>query len=159
MLVQIHLRAAKLGNISPSSWRRKKSNPYAKIVFLSPDKTTDGSNVLGYTEVIHNNLSPVWSTIFTLDHNENTAWTPLRISIHDSRGTVESSPHGNGRMKNSNESSVLPRVVSQAIPLGDDGKMGEIDLEVGDVLSMEGGCEREFKLNEGGRYVIAALLS
>ena len=33
----------------------------------------------------------------------------------------------------------------------DDGKMGEIDLEVGDVLSTSGACEREFKLNEGGR--------
>jgi hypothetical protein len=150
MLVQIHLRAAKLGNISPSAWRRKKSNPYAKIVLLSP--ANDGSNnILGYTEVIHNTLSPVWSTIFSLEHDTNTAWTPLRISIHDSRSTVESSPHGNGRMKNSNESSVLPRAVVPATPMGDDGKMGEIDLEVGDVLSMEGGCEREFKLNEGGR--------
>ncbi|KAL7504824.1 hypothetical protein ACHAXN_002374 [Cyclotella atomus] len=153
MLVQIHLRAAKLGNISPSAWRRKKSNPYAKIVLLSP--ANDGSNnILGYTEVIHNTLSPVWSTIFSLEHDTNTAWTPLRISIHDSRSTVESSPHGNGRMKNSNESSVLPRAVVPATPMGDDGKMGEIDLEVGDVLSMEGGCEREFKLNEGGSLFV-----
>lgn len=83
-----------------------------------------------------------------MEHDEIAAWTPLRISIHDSRST----PSNEGRMKTSNnESSVLPRAVLQATPMEDDGKMGEIDLEVGDVLSTSGACEREFKLNEGGR--------
>jgi hypothetical protein len=143
MLVQIHLRATKLSNISLSSWRRKKSNPYAKITVLSNTNTT--AHVLGHTEIVYNTLSPVWCAVFTLEHDESAAWTPLRIGIYDSRS-------GDGRTswKNSNESSVMPRRIEEAVPAGGDAKMGEVDLEVGDLLS-GGSGEREFRLNEGGR--------
>lgn len=44
---------------------------------------------------------------------------------------------------------MLPRRILQAVPMESDGKMGEVDLEVADVLT--GGGEREFALHEGGR--------
>ena len=51
--------------------------------------------------------------------------------------------------KSSNESAVVPRRIPPAVPREEDGKMGEIDLEVADVLA--GGGEREYLLHEGGR--------
>ena len=53
-------------------------------------------------------------------------------------------------MKNSNESSILPRRMAQTVPEKGDGMMGEVDLEVGNLLR---GGPMEFQLNEGGRLV------
>jgi hypothetical protein len=142
MLVQIHLRATKLSNISHSSWRRKKSNPYAKVSQI------DASNIIsvGCTEVCHNTLSPTWSTILTVDYDEDQKWTPLRIAIYDSRDYL----HNVNRMGANTDSVGRTRVVEGAVCSGRDGKMGEVDLEVGEILGVEG-QEREFVLNEGGR--------
>lgn len=50
--------------------------------------------------------------------------------------------------KPSNESSVMSRIVEKATPLDEDSKMGEVDLEVGQILDHG---ETEFKFREGGR--------
>ena len=144
MHVQIHLRAERLSNISLSRWRRKKSNPYAIITLLSSDPATSstGSSVLGTTEVLNNTLNPRWSTVITLDHDESTAWTPLRIGVHDRRTPTAQAG------KPSNESAVMSRIVETATPLDDDSKMGEVDLEVGQIID---NGETEFKFREGGR--------
>ncbi|KAL3787226.1 hypothetical protein HJC23_004267 [Cyclotella cryptica] len=149
MRVQIHLRAEKLGNISRSKWRNKKSNPYATItsvdgstnVVLSDDNPEN--NVVGCTEVCHNTLSPRWATIFTVEYDEIQQWTPLRITIRDSR------EHRFRRMRTNNDSSDVARVVHSAVSSSHDGKMGEVDVEVGEILNMDG-QERKCLLNEGG---------
>lgn len=50
--------------------------------------------------------------------------------------------------KPSNESAVMSRIVETATPLDDDSKMGEVDLEVGQIID---NGETEFKFREGGR--------
>eukprot|EP00956_Cyclotella_meneghiniana_P011395 scaffold15972_cov73-Cyclotella_meneghiniana.AAC.5 len=147
MHVQIHLRAERLSNISLSRWRRKKSNPYAIITLLSSDPATNstGSSVLGTTEVLNNTLNPRWSTVITLDHDESTAWTPLRIGVHDRRTPTAQAG------KPSNESAVMSRIVETATPLDDDSKMGEVDLEVGQIID---NGETEFKFREGGSLFV-----
>ena len=92
--------------------------------------------------MINNTLNPRWSTVLTLDHDESAAWTPLRIGVYDRRTPTAQAG------KPSNESSVMSRIVEKATPLDEDSKMGEVDLEVGQILDHG---ETEFKFREGGR--------
>lgn len=149
MLVQIHLRAEKLGNISRSKWRNKKSNPYATISSVdgssnvvvsadNPDNTT-----VGCTEVCQNTLSPRWATIFTVEYDEAREWTPLRITIRDSR------EYRHHKMRTNNDSLNVRHLLKSAFSSSQDGRMGEVDVEVGEILSMDG-QELKCVLNEGG---------
>mmetsp|Transcript_2313 Transcript_2313/g.4681 ORF Transcript_2313/g.4681 Transcript_2313/m.4681 type:complete len:120 (-) Transcript_2313:668-1027(-) len=89
-------------------------------------------------------------TIFTLEHDESKDWTPLRITIHD--GIAENAFHRakeNISRNGSQPNTVLP-LPSRS---GREGtKMGEVDVEVGGILRMDG-QETKLALNEGGRLV------
>ncbi|KAL7465132.1 hypothetical protein ACHAXS_005452 [Conticribra weissflogii] len=152
MKVQVHLRAEKLGNVSRGRWRGKKSNPYAKVALTSESTTVASSMVdLGCTEIIKNNLNPRWMTIFTLEHDESNGWTPLRITVHD--GIAENLLHHskeNISRNGAQPNAVLP-LPSRSVKEGT--KMGEVDIEVGEILKMEG-QEKKIDLNEGGSLFV-----
>jgi len=90
-------------------------------------------------------------TIFTLEHDESKDWTPLRITIHD--GIAENAFHRakeNISRNGSQPNTVLP-LPSRS---GREGtKMGEVDVEVGGILRMDG-QETKLALNEGGSLFV-----
>ncbi|KAL9189791.1 hypothetical protein ACHAXT_009466 [Thalassiosira profunda] len=158
MRVQVHLRAEKLGNIARGRWRGKKSNPYAVVSLpneLGPNASASGEVELGKTEVRGDNLSPQWTTIFYVDHDADRAWTPLKIAIYDSRKSAEKRMNPNRRRSDSvrsTELAALPVPRTFGLPSlynTGDPPMGEINLEVGEVLQMEG-QEAKLELDTGG---------
>ncbi len=89
-------------------------------------------------------------TIFTLEHDESNGWTPLRITIHD--GIAENLLHHSKEniSRNGGQPNAVLPLPSRSAKEGT--KMGEVDIEVGEILKMEG-QEKKIDLNEGGRLV------
>lgn len=140
--------------IIPCSCYTAHSNGSPKNLFYFDTTTnylTNHSNAYILEKIsITNDLSPRWMTIFTLEHDESKNWTPLRITIHD--GIAENALHRsteNIPRNGSQPTTVLP----MSSRSGREGtKMGEVDVEVGGVLKMDG-QETKIALNEGGRLV------
>ena len=105
---------------------------------------------------IHHNLSPKWTTIFLLEHDTTNAWTPLKITIHDSkkssytktneeRQSVDGGGGGglfmltNFTMERNNED----------LYKSNDPVMGEVNVEVGEILRVKG-QEMKLDLEHGG---------
>ena len=186
MRVQLHLRADKLSNIAKGKWRGKRSSPYIKIQHLSNitnnnnnennDNTTNTTLLLGSTEVQHATLSPNFATSFILNHDEDQGWTHLRITIRDCRKSVKGNGEG-GLSQRSRAAGSHRRIPLQNYIIGhsnfneqhhDDSHneeycnddldpiMGEVDIEIGDVLRCQG-QEKELTLsrNGGTLYVLA----
>lgn len=63
--VQLTLYATKLKNVAGAF--NGKSDPYAVVTLLSADPNGEQPRILGQTEVIKNNLSPIWIKKFDVD--------------------------------------------------------------------------------------------
>lgn len=148
MRVQVSLRAENLGNIALGRWRGKRSNPYATLQFADHGHGS-GAIALGKTEVILGNLDPHWTQIFTIEHDESKSWTPLRVTIFDCRTPPSflSSAHAH-EGSDSLLSDSIPRLPSLG-HASSDPMMGEVDVEVGEILDVDG-QEVKLELNEGG---------
>lgn len=160
MRVQVHLRADKLGNIARGRWLRgRRSSPYAAVSLSGgsgPEASAGGEIELGKTEVVRDNLSPKWTTIFIVDHDEDQAWTPLKIAVYDSRSSAEKRVENANRTTTTNTASIggiMPfSVTSRTLPSlykSSDPTMGEVSVEVGEVLRSEG-QEAKLELEHGG---------
>lgn len=152
--VQVHLRAEKLDNLASGRWRGRKSNPYAAVSQGegSGSASAGGTVQLGETEVIRNNLNPNWTKIFLLDHDESQSWTPLRITVYDSRS---GGPDDDGEQPNG-KAAQMGNIVTRSLSLhssNDDQMMGEANVEVGEILGMEG-QELTLELEHGGRIYV-----
>lgn len=165
MRVQIHIRAEKLKNIARGQWRGKRSSPYCKVVSLSSTSTTTENTFIGQTEVLHSNLNPQFATSFIVDHDETQGWTHLRITIYDYRQSIRD------RGSNEQSSSSLNLLRGTGLPplhiqnnhrddnannnisshcSDNDPKMGEVDIEIGNILQQsDNGQETEIKLQQG----------
>lgn len=98
---------------------------------------------------IHGNLSPEWTEIFILDHSESDNWTQLKVSIFDCRRSVkDEGSHAGGATVMATSLRVLPSFVGSS---SHDPVMGEANIEVGEVLGMQG-QQQECELDQGGRY-------
>ena len=98
-------------------------------------------NFSTYTNRIYNNLSPKWTTIFIVEHSTTKSWTPLRITIHDSRSKKSSDV---GRHRSITNGSHDITVYKSSDPV-----MGEVNVEVGEILRSEG-QEVRLDLESGG---------
>eukprot|EP00581_Thalassiosira_minuscula_P006413 CAMPEP_0183736014 /NCGR_PEP_ID=MMETSP0737-20130205/48241_1 /TAXON_ID=385413 /ORGANISM="Thalassiosira miniscula, Strain CCMP1093" /LENGTH=337 /DNA_ID=CAMNT_0025969913 /DNA_START=32 /DNA_END=1045 /DNA_ORIENTATION=+ len=170
MRVQVSLRAEKLGNIAPGRWRGKKSNPYAVVSLVSSsDHDVGDDGELGRTGVLYNNLNPSWTKIFTLDHDTSQSWTPLRITLHDSRTEPPPNQHASVYHRQLSSSGVIgvdliargaiQTMKSVRLPkslrgeVNSDPIMGKVDVEVGDILKMDG-QELKVELEQGGNLYV-----
>lgn len=145
------LRAENLGNIAPHRWMGNKSNPYAKLELVGVSGTSNQSIEVGKTEVIHGNLSPEWTEIFIIDHSESDNWTQLKVSIFDCRRSVkDEGSHAGGATAMATSIRVLPSFVGSS---RHDPVMGEANIEVGDILEMEG-QQQECELDQGGSLFV-----
>jgi len=100
-----------------------------------------------YNVRIRHNLSPKWTSVFILDHDEKQAWTPLKITIYDSRASASIK---NPRVQRT-DSTISP-YDEEPVPIlcnDSDPTMGEVNVEVGDILGREG-QEAKFQLEHGG---------
>jgi len=142
MRVQVSLRAEKLGNISRGRLRGKRSNPYATVKFAD-DGDGSGATDLGKTEVILNNLDPTWTQIFMIEHK--FSHTSLRITIFDSLNPPPPPPSAH-----THESLISTSILSLGRNrTSSDPIMGEVDVEVSEILNMDG-QEEKIKLKQGG---------
>eukprot|EP00574_Skeletonema_japonicum_P007434 CAMPEP_0201714348 /NCGR_PEP_ID=MMETSP0593-20130828/874_1 /ASSEMBLY_ACC=CAM_ASM_000672 /TAXON_ID=267983 /ORGANISM="Skeletonema japonicum, Strain CCMP2506" /LENGTH=341 /DNA_ID=CAMNT_0048203621 /DNA_START=39 /DNA_END=1064 /DNA_ORIENTATION=- len=171
MRVQIHLRAEKLKNLAKGKWLGgKRSNPYCKVVTKS--STTNSENtttVVGLTEVSHGNTSPHFTRSLILEHDEEEAWTHLKITIRDCRRKADGR---NNSEDNNNGLSNQQRIVRRPfLGLGalnitnhhyggdndicsdSDPRMGEVEVEIGALLRSEG-QEKQIELSEGGTLFV-----
>jgi len=177
MRVQIHLRAEKLTNLAHGKWRGKRSSPYCKVVSVSQQSNNENTAVvIGQTEVCHGNTSPQFSRSLILEHDEEEAWTHLRITIRDCRRiTSEKKGQQYSRGgKNDDDYDGLSQRVARRPFLGlsglnlnrnyhnedsdyycsdGDPKMGEVEVEIGAILRSEG-QEKQIKLREGGTLFV-----
>lgn len=151
MKVQVSLRAENLGNIAAGRWRGKRSNPYATVQ-CADDGRGAGATDFGQTEILLGNLDPQWTHIFAIEHDESQSWTPLRITIFDCRHPPPppASAHAHeGHASASVIAQFLPRLPSSLGPASSDPMMGEVDVEVAEILSMAG-QEVKLDLKQGG---------
>ena len=106
---------------------------------------------------IHHNLSPKWTTIFLLEHNTTNDWTPLKITIHDSkkssytktneeRQSVDGGGGGGGLFMLSN---LTMQRNDEDLYKSNDPVMGEVNVEVGEILRVKG-QEMKLDLEHGG---------
>jgi len=104
---------------------------------------------VGKTEVVYNNLNPNWTTIFIVEHDEGQAWTPLKIALYDSQSFAGKSSKIN--RQNFSDSMAIPNNPLQTPSLykSTDPMMGQVNVEVGGILGMEG-QESKLELDEGG---------
>lgn len=168
MRVQIHLRAEKLKNIAKGKWRGKRSNPYCKVVTKSTTNSENNDTVVGVTEVSHGNTSPHFTRSLILEHDEEEAWTHLKITIRDCRRSNKRNADG----RNSEDSQRFvrrPFLGSLGASLNitnfhhedgfddicsdSDPKMGEVEVEIGGLLRSEG-QETQIELSEGGTLFV-----
>mmetsp|Transcript_27542 Transcript_27542/g.39448 ORF Transcript_27542/g.39448 Transcript_27542/m.39448 type:complete len:334 (+) Transcript_27542:129-1130(+) len=169
MRVQIHLRAEKLKNLAKGKWRGKRSSPYCKVVTKSSSTSSNDENsntVVGLTEVSHGNTSPHFTRSLILEHDEEEAWTHLKITIRDCR-------RSNKRYADERNSEDCQRIVRRPLlglsalsitnfnhEEGDDicsdsdPKMGEVEVEIGALLRSEG-QETQIELSEGGTLFVS----
>ena len=100
------------------------------------------SSIVQHTHMnrIYNCLSPKWTTIFIVEHSTTKSWTPLKITIHDSKSKYNNSHAIIGKGDGGHDSTVYR---------SSDPIMGEVNVEVGEILSMEG-QEARLELEPGG---------
>ena len=183
MKVQIHLRAEKLTNLARGKWHGKRSNPYAKVVSISHRQSFNENNntadvIIGQTEVCHGTTSPQFTRSLILEHDEEEAWTHLRITIRDCR-RLSSSRKGQQRSgTNEEEDDGLSQRIARK-PFGlnlyntnyhhsqdsddfycsdADPKMGEVEVEIGAILRSDG-QEKQIELSEGGTLFVHIMQS
>lgn len=100
---------------------------------------------VGKTEILHNNLNPTWAAIFIIEHDEDQAWTPLKITIYDSRSSApKSSTQNSDSLTMKMQHLAIPQLYKSSDPM-----MGQVNVEVGGILGMEG-QEVKLDLGEGG---------
>ena len=104
---------------------------------------------------IHHNLSPKWTTIFLLEHDTTNAWTPLKITIHDSKKSSytktneeRQSVDGGGGGLFMLTNFTMERN-DEDLYKSNDPVMGEVNVEVGEILRVKG-QEMKLDLEHGG---------
>lgn len=165
MRVQIHLRAEKLKNLAKGKWRGKRSSPYCKVVTKSTTNNENNNTVVGLTEVCHGNTSPHFTRSLILEHDEEEAWTHLKITIRDCRRSKRNVDGGNSEdsqrfvrrpllglgalgIMNFNHDGDNDDICSDSDPI-----MGEVEVEIGALLRSEG-QETQIELIEGGTLFV-----
>lgn len=110
---------------------------------------------------IHASLHPKWSKIFILDHDEDQNWTQLLIIIRDSKKSAKISSNNSNRQNADsltimNLATLPMRGLTSSVrnAVADlysdrDPMMGEVNVEVGEILGMEG-QELRLELANGG---------
>jgi len=173
MRVQIHLRAEKLTNLARGKYLGRRSSPYCTIV----SKSTENTNIiLGRTEVIHANTSPHFTKSIIIEYDEEVAWTHLKITIRDCRALRSIIGRGGQRrIKSCREDGEeeqqrvarkpffgLGGINNNTDDHNDDSNycsdndpiMGEVDVEVGELLKSDNGKEQTFELSTGGTLFV-----
>ena len=94
------------------------------------------SSIVQHTHIkrIYNCLSPKWTTIFIVEHSTTKSWTPLKITIHDSKSKYNNS-HATSALQNIGKGDGGQ---DSAVYRSSDPIMGEVNVEVGEILRMEG---------------------
>jgi len=116
------------------------SSPYAVVTLPG-----DNGSELGKTEVIHADLSPQWTNIFFLEHNESQSWTPIKITLHDCRAS-----RSDDNTDTNNRGSRMSFAGAVKYPYAaSDPTMGVAEAEAGEVLKREG-QEVRVELEQGG---------
>jgi hypothetical protein len=95
---------------------------------------------------IYNCLSPKWTTIFIVEHSTTKSWTPLKITIHDSKSKYNNSHATKNALQNigKGDGGHDSTVYRSSDPI-----MGEVNVEVGEILCKEG-QEARLELEPGG---------
>jgi Copine/C2 domain len=90
--VQLSLYCTKLKNVAGAFGGI--SDPYAVVTLLSSDQNAEQPRILGQTEVIKNNLNPMWVKKFDVDY-EFGKLTRVNVGIYDEvRKTKNAKPMG-----------------------------------------------------------------
>jgi len=177
MRVQIHLRAEKLTNLARGKYLGRRSSPYCTIVSKSENTNTNSNEnvVLGRTEVIHANTFPHFTQSVIIEYDEEVAWTHLKITIRDCRALRSIIGRGGQRRRRSRDDGEEEQQRIARKPffgLGgihnntddhddnsnycsdNDPIMGEVDVEVGELLKSDNGKEQKFELSTGGTLYV-----
>jgi len=109
---------------------------------------------------VYNNLSPKWTKIFILEHDEQQSWTPLQIKIHDSRSSHnvinEQRTSVDGHINQTNASLMGGAGLfggGRELYKSSDPVMGEVNIEVSEILKKEG-QEIKLDLQHGGSIFV-----
>ena len=78
--VQLSVKATKLQNVAGAF--KGTSDPFAVLTILATNNRGDDPKLIGKTEVIKNNLSPDWTTRFTVDYQLGKPMNVL-VKIYD----------------------------------------------------------------------------
>ena len=115
---------------------------------------------------MYNDLNPRWAKIFIVEHDEDRAWTPLKITIYDSRAAAatassKSSSSSSSGSDKENDSRLIVGSIAMttternnilgvsSLRKSSDPTMGEVNVEVGEILGTEG-QELKLDLEQGG---------